>query len=342
MLLSILAEDTYMVNGKTWKVGDVIPIEGIMTGVAGRAMTVAELNDELVGIRGALAEIRANLLTRLAETSDVFDEKAAELAWSYEETQRDWLYYSDCLYRAIQKHYGGQLPINRDPVTGAMKIRKHQPGEALNYLRDICGNTVQWPKYDGIVRIARKLRPAGSETAKIWFHEDAANKSSYPYVMAAAEMSAESQVADRLCAAMTDQFGDLRRYGYPMLLLWKLDDASCLLFEVSTSLGQQQRQGPKESYNQAIRRIVATMKTANKEPSMLAFAMVGTYEHEKGEGRKPSLAIITGEVSKEYERHSVALVSDTEIDVVSRGEGLKTDEDVAKAFRAAVGREVKS
>ena len=342
MLLSILAEDTYMVNGKTWKVGDVIPIEGIMTGVAGRAMTVAELNDELVGIRGALAEIRANLLTRLAETSDVFDEKAAELAWSYEETQRDWLYYSDCLYRAVQKYYGGQLPINRDPLTGAMKIRKHQPGEALNYLRDICGNTVQWPKYDGIVRIAKKLRPAGSETAKIWFHEDAANKSSYPYVMAAAEMSAESQVADRLCAAMTDQFGDLRRYGYPMLLLWKLDDASCLLFEVSTSLGQQQRQSPKESYNQAIRRIVATMKAANKEPSMLAFAMVGTYEHEKGEGRKPSLAIITGEVSKEYERHSVALVSDTEIDVVSRGEGLKTDEDVAKAFRAAVGREVKS
>jgi hypothetical protein len=264
------------------------------------------------------------------------------MAWSYEETQRDWLYYSDCLYRAIQKHYGGQLPITRDPLTGAMKIRKHQPGEALNYLRDICGNNVQWPKYDGIVRIAKKLRPAGSETAKLWFHEDAANKTSYPYIMAAAEMSVESQVADRLCASMTDQFGDLRRYGYPMCLLWKLDDASCLIFEVSTSLGQQQRQGPKESYNQAIRRIVATMKAAGKEPSMLAFAMVGTYEHEKGEGRKPSMAIIAGEVSKDYERHIIALVDDQTIDVVSRGEGLKTDEDVAKALRAAVGREVKA
>jgi hypothetical protein len=160
MLLSILDDKTFMVGGKTFKVGEELKLEEMTTPVVfpWGETSIVNLNEHLTKVANLLRETRGSLSSRLHEVEEDFDETAAKLAVKYESLERDWLYYSDLFYKALQEHVGGQLPLIRDPGTGTITIRAKQPQETLNYLRDVCAQRVRFHNYESVRHLALHLR----------------------------------------------------------------------------------------------------------------------------------------------------------------------------------------
>jgi hypothetical protein len=224
MLLSILNENTFMVGAKTYKVGEELNLDEMTKPVSfpWGETTVVKLNEHLKTVSAELRTTRMALSGRLHMVEEDYDDEAAKLALEYENLERDWLYYSDTFYKAIQDHVGGQLPLIRDPESGSITVRAKQPQETLNHLRDVCAQRVMFHNYESIRHLALHL--AGGEKADVAIESELHINTQVP-IVSANFMGEKSATKDKpliqwMEEAVSATYDKVTRYGSVAGIVW--------------------------------------------------------------------------------------------------------------------------
>ena len=224
MLLSILDEKTFMVGGKTFKVGTELKLDEMKTPVVfpwGEA-SVVEVNEHMAKTATLMRKTRTALSARLHMVEEDFDEEAARLSVDYENLERDWLYYSDVFYKAVQNHVGGQLPLIRDPDTGAITVRAKQPQETLNYLRDVCSQRVRFHNYESMRPLALHL--TGGDKNEVAIESELHIDTQVPVVsanyMGDKSTSMNKPLLEWLVEGITATYDEVTKYGPVAGIVW--------------------------------------------------------------------------------------------------------------------------
>jgi hypothetical protein len=347
MLLSILDDKTFMVGGKTFKVGEELKLEEMTTPVVfpWGETSIVNLNEHLTKVANLLRETRGSLSSRLHEVEEDFDETAAKLAVKYESLERDWLYYSDLFYKALQEHVGGQLPLIRDPGTGTITIRAKQPQETLNYLRDVCAQRVRFHNYESVRHLALHLISGDKVRATIEseLHID----TQVPIVSADygdPDMFKERAVIDWLDEAVRATYDDVIKYGPVAGIVWVGAHPTTKVFFLNAGSLLRAGQGdPKLALTTAIQRCQGKLP----RPDSLVFFIYGNMPivDEKAKGVLiSSLGVGEGQayykiltVDSSQELKVVKEEADvTPLTVAKEGEESKIDEAIINVARAVM------
>lgn len=348
MLLSILDDKTFMVGGKTFKVGTELKLDEMKTPIVfpwGEA-SIVEVNEHMSKTATALRETRMALSARLHMVEEDFDEETALLSVSYENLERDWLYYSDVFYKAVQDHVGGQLPLIRNPETGAITVRTKQPQETLNYLRDVCSQRVRFHNYESMRHLALHL--TGGDKSEVAIESEIHINTQVP-VVSANYMGEKTKalrgrpMIDSLEAAIIATYDEVTRYGPVAGILWAHSEGALHGRAYFLNAGALLRQGqgdPKLALTTAIQRCQGKLP----HPFAMGFFIYGNMPlvrraPKKGEDEK-SIPIPRGvliSTLKGEESNYKILVIDTE----QRLTVVKEGDDVTKLKVAQEGDESK-
>ncbi len=354
MLLSILNDKTFMVGSKTYKVGEKLNLAEMKTRVIfpWGETSIVDLNEHLTAVSDLLRTTRKKLSARLHEVDDDFDEVAARLSIDYEAFERDWLFYSDVFYKAIQRNIGGNLPLVRDPGTGEITIRTKQPQETLNYLRDVCTQRVRFHNYESIRHLALHL--AGSVKDQVAIESELHIDTQVPIVSAnsAGEQSTlkDKSLIDWLEDAVIATYDKVTKYGPVAGIVWAHDKHYFLNAGALLRAGQGD---PKLALTTAIQRCVGKLP----KPSAIGFFIYGNMPivDEKARGVLLSTLLSEKEPIKEGEsraNYKILTVSDsqklriategddiTELTVAKEGQESKLDEAIINIAKEAMKEE---
>jgi len=353
MLLSILDEKTFMIGAKTFRVGEELSLEEMTEPIVfpwGQT-TVVKINEHLTEISKELRTTRMALSNRLHEVEDDYDEETANLALKYENLERDWLYYSDTFYKAIQDQIGGQLPLIRDPETGVITIRAKQPQETLNHLRDVCAQRVNFYNYESIRHLATHL--AGGVKGDVAIESEIHIDTQVPTVSAnlVGEKTAtkDRPLIDWLTSAVTDTYDQVVRYGSVAGIVW-VHHASPLegraYFLNAGALLRQGQGDPKLAFTTAIQRCKDTLPT----PVAMAFFVFGNVPVVDEKARGVLITTLHDDDSGAYKiltasqgqkLSTVDSGSATELLLSKEGEEPKLDPTIIEAAKAAMAVEKK-
>lgn len=347
MLLSILDDKTFMVGGKTFKVGTELKLDEMKTPVTfpwGEA-SVVEVNEHMTKTATLMRKTRAALSARLHMVEEDFDEEAARLSVSYENLERDWLYYSDVFYKAVQDHVGGQLPLIRNPDSGAITVRAKQPQETLNYLRDVCSQRVRFHNYESMRHLALHLTGGAKEQVTI---ESELHIGTQVPIVSANFMGEKSATKDKpllqwLEEAISATYDEVTKYGPVAGIVWahSASDLEGRAYLLNAGALLRQGQGdPKLALTTAIQRCQGKLP----HPFAMGFFIYGNMPlvrraPKKGEDEK-SIPIPRGvliSTLKGEESNYKILVIDTE----QRLTVVKEGDDVTKLKVAQEGDESK-
>lgn len=349
MLLSILDDKTFMVGVKTYKVGEELKLAEMTAPVVfpWGETSIVNLNEHLTEVSKRLRETRMSLSTRLHEVEEDFDEVAARLSLDYESFERDWLYYSDIFYKAIQDHIGGQLPLIRDPATGNITIRAKQPQETLNYLRDVCAQRVRFHNYESMRHLALHL--TGGKKSEVAIESEIHINAQVP-VVSANYMGPESATKYRpliqwLEEAVVATYDEVTRYGPVAGIVWASSNKpneplyGRAYFLNAGSLLRQGQGDPKLALTTAIQRCQGKLP----KPFAMGFFIYGNMPIVDEKARGVLLSTLQGEdayykiltVDTSQKLKVVKEGSDTtQLTVAQEGEESKLDKaiiDIAKA-----------
>ena len=359
MLLSILDEKTFMVGGKVYKVGTKLNLAEMATPLTlpwGHTC-VPKLNEHLMQVSKMLRETRTNLANRLHEVDDDFDEVAACLAVDYESLERDWLYYSDLFYKAIQDHIGGQLPLIRDPETGDITVRPKQPNETLNYLRDVCAQRVRFHNYESMRHLA--LHMVGGKKANVKIESEFHIETQVPIVsadfLADTTTAKEGWLIEWLEKAVVETYDSVVRYGPVAGVIWlhASHTESRAYFLNAGALLRAGQGDPKLALTTAIQRCQDKLP----HPYTMGFFIYGNMPIAKrvpkeGEDEKkiPTprgvlISALSGDTTSYKiltvaEDQTIKLVTNgddaTKLDVAQEGDESKLDQAIIDVARAAM------
>ena len=315
MLLTILDETTFMVGGKTHKVGDVLDLAAMTTPVPfpwGDA-TIVQINEHLKTVSTRLRKTRLDLSTRLHMVEEAYDEEAARLSVEYEDLERDWLYYSDTFYKAIQMHIGGQLPLIRDPETGTITIRAKQPQETLNYLRDVCAQRVMFHNYESVRHLA--LHFANGHRENVSIESETHIETRIP-IVSAEYVQLGPLPENWLHEAVVATYDNVTRYGSVAGIAWtcKLEGSAGRVYFLNAGALLRAGQGdPKLALTTAIERC----KTVLPKPFEMSFFIYGNMPIADENARGVLISVISGDKA----RYEVLTVSkDQKLSVAEEGD----------------------
>lgn len=330
MLLSILDDNTFMVGDKTFRVGDEIEIDEIdSTGnwkyvtPWGDEVSLKKINDYLRELTENIRATREDLLLRLHRVQEEYDSVAAEDTLRLEVLEREWLYYSDVLFRTIQRSLGGHLPMIRDADTGKISVRERrsQNGrpETLNYLRDVCSARVQYHGFVAVRAIA--MAYAKNDLNKVNIGAWIFQKSKVPVVSAENDEVGLDQWLEQ---AAVQSYDEVIKYGPGVGVVWNTDE---LVYFLNAAKLLRETQGdPKMALINAMNRCSDYMPT----PTELGFFIYGNMP-VKENSRGVLLSICRNDGSVQYK---ILLVGeDQTLFVAEEGDEAKLDDsiiDVAK------------
>jgi len=340
MLLSILDEKTFMIGTTTFKVGEKVNL-GEMAPIVfpWGTTTVSALNEHLSQIAKRLRETRNALSNRLHVSEEAFDEEAANLALDYESLERDWLYYSDLFYKAIQANVGGNLPLIRNPDNGEITIRAKQPNETLNYLRDVCSQRVRFYNYEAPRHLAMHL--AGNKRDNVSIESELHIDTQVPIVSATFENLDAERTRSWMEKAVRATYDQVIRYGAVAGILWVTEDRAYFL-----NAGALLRAGqgdPKLALTTAIQRCQGKLPV----PEALGFFIYGNMPivDEKARGVLLSCLFDKGEgafykILTVDQTQSLRLKEEgddpTNLEVSQEGDEAKLDDAIIEVAKAAM------
>jgi len=347
MLLSILDETTFMAGGKTYKVGEELNISEMTAPIVftwGQT-TVEQLNDHLKTIAAALRNTRSNLTNRLHVVDEAFDNTAEELAIAYENLERDWLYYSDVFYKAIQAHVGGMLPLLRNPETGVITVRQKQPQETLNYLREVCSQRVMFHNYEGIRHIA--LGMVNGELDLVSIESGRHISTRVPIVSADCLGDPETPakpMIDQLQNAVVSTYDKVTRYGPVAGIMWShyLTNGHIINYFLNASALLQSGQfDPKLAFTTAM----ARCKDELPKPFAIGFFIYGNMPIVDEKARGVLISTLHGDKANYRilvvdQSQKLTLIKDgneTTMTVAHDGEGAKLDPAIVELAQSIMG-----
>jgi hypothetical protein len=334
MLLSILDEKTFMIGSRTFKVGDVLDLTEMKEPVVfpWGETSVSDLNDHLTVVSELLRTTRKGLSERLHLVEDEFDVTAAQLSLDYENYERDWLFYSDFFYKAVQSQLGGQLPLIRDPSTGVITIRAKSAQESLNYMRDVCCQRVRFHQYESVRSLA--LHIAGNKKEDVLIESELHINTRVPLVSALREDEPNTTnvaVIDRLKAAIIATYDEVTRYGPAAGMMWShnVDETHSRDYLLNAGALLQQGQGdPKLAFTTAIQR----SKDELPKPYAMGFFIYGNMDVVEKGAKGVLISTVQGEESR-----YIILVVDTQQKLTI----AKEDTDLTQLVVAKEGAESK-
>ena len=165
MLVSIIGENTFKVGDRILIVGeeiDVTEMPPIEVSEAG-SIPASALQQKLVDLNAWIRNTKEELLMALHLSEEAYNESTATMCWNYINAHRDWAFFVDLLFKAIEKHMGGGIPLLISPDTGKITVRTLQQNpqdktpENLNWTHSMIGRQVQFPRYAGVRSIVKDL-----------------------------------------------------------------------------------------------------------------------------------------------------------------------------------------
>lgn len=341
MLLSILDDTTFMAGGKTYRVGNELNISEMTTPVIlpwGQT-TIHHINEHLKTVATSLRNTRSNLVNRLHAVDEAFDGTAADLAIVYENLERDWLYYSDIFYKAIQAHIGGMVPLLRDPETGVITVRPKHPQETLNYLRDVCSQRVKFHNYESIRHIA--LGMVDGELDLVSIESGLHISTQVPIVSADCLRDPETfeELLDQLQTVVVSTYDKVTRYGPVAGIMWSHDrtDGHVINYFLNASALLQSGQfDPKLAFTTAM----ARCKDELPKPFAIGFFIYGNMPIVNEKARGILISMLHGDdahyrILTVDQSQTLTLVPlRTTMTVVHDGEESKLDPAIVKLARS--------
>lgn len=331
--VSLLDKTTYMVNGKTYTVGQEVEIpaaEAVIKGIG--AISTADIQKRLIEISTELKALRIKVLEILcAGNVAVYDEGLVDMHREFEDLERDFIYLSDLLFKTIQTVLGGNLPMNRNADTGAVTVRARdeRADEAINPMRDVIGAKFRFHLIEPMLVILRKL-----SCDPVIDHE---RRKDVRLPMVSAKGSptwlTPDKTVDDIATAAGAVFNDLTRLIHPVVVFWVSQDGSSVVAVEGRGLNHQQApmMDPRQCFNYAVERLAATLEP----PKLVGVASIGNVGFLK-QGTK---GVYVGAMDQDGKaHHSFQTVNEKGEFRVEQSDASTGHESLTATFKRAFGK----
>jgi len=345
MLVSIISENTYKVGDRILQVGDEVDVTEVpdidLNGIG--SISAADLKQKLVDMNKWIRDTKEALIRRLHLSDAAYEEETAALTWEYVNAHRDWAFYIDVLFKAVEKHMGGGLPLQVDPDTCKISIRtlekdpRSQTQETLNWTRSMISRQVQFQRYDGVRAVGNYLFGHDSRES-MTLDVGLLSKLQLPCITVPAGTSAVNPLIDgesqkdgvvALANAGAEAFKKLQSNA-PVCLVWVQEEGYTLV-DVRERIMPSKPGQPGTPLPAALPVIEKTLGA----PDMVGLLMFGDLS-KVADGKRGLIAV---SLKKGAQAHCALAVEGEEFNELSSGNGLKTEEVLAEALTALVEKE---
>lgn len=342
MLVSIIGENTFKVGDKIFEVNDEITLEDMPPVEIEDfgTMPAEELRQKLVKVNGWIRDTKENLISSLHMGNKAYREDDANLCWDYVNAHRDWAYMVDILFKAIEKHLGGSLPLMIDPDTGKITIRtlKQDPREPqpenLNWTRPMIARQVQYGRYEGVREVA--LHILGEDNKEnMKFSIDLLAELELPNILVDGDVVGELPLVDSkdpgaaaqaIALAGKEAFAKHQAQA-PVCLVWRTEKEYLFIDMKEKLIPQQGRQTlPLPISLQQVTKKLDTPQAAG----LLMFGDLSLVS----EGKTGLIAVVINDSGDE--KHCALAMEGNEFTALSDGDGLKIEKGLADMLRALV------
>jgi len=341
MLVSIIGKDTYKVGEKVLKVGDEInlaEVSDIAVPDIG-SIPAEKLRAKLIALNTWIRDTKQWLLNSLNICDDAYNEKLAVTCWDYVNAYRDWAFYVDILFKAIEKSLGGAPPLQIDPDSGKITVRqmKRDPreamGESLNWTADMINRQIQFHRYEGVRAVITKLEPKATVRAFMTFDVKLLAKLGVPVITIPTMHLPLALVGDTaaLAKAGTDAF-EMLQSQVPICLIWTMGDTHYFIDMKEKVTPNQPGAQPAP-----LAATISDLRTKLGKPLHVSLMMFGDLSHIV----KGKRGLVAAAIDAAGDSHCAMSVEGEAFAELSKGSGLKLEETLATSLKQLIAEEKK-